>query len=400
MVRAIRRVACAVSGGVDSAVAALLLKRKGYDVTGFYMRNWDIRDEQGVCPSESDVESASWVCKTLQIPFHQVDFVKEYWINVFSEMVQDYEGGLTPNPDVLCNRHIKFKAFYEYARQRAGADAVATGHYARLSNAEFPTVAPSESVRLLRGVDRVKDQTLFLSQVSQRALRRTIFPLGEYTKDVVRKIACSAGMERIAASKESMGICFIGKRQFRDFMAQYVDPRPGKFIDLDSGQVVGSHNGLHLYTVGQRCGLPGRCYYIAEKMVDTGDITVVSDHHHPALYTTTLRTEQPHWIHSAPEQLITDGEFHCSFRFQHTREPIPCVVTPCVDHPWHGPSARSHLYVSLDRPQRAITAGQYAVFYHGDECLGSARILRPGPSFHALNVGRLQDTTNSNGSST
>ncbi|XP_043218232.1 mitochondrial tRNA-specific 2-thiouridylase 1-like isoform X3 [Amphibalanus amphitrite] len=315
MGRQIKRVVCAMSGGVDSSVAALLLKQKGYEVLGFFMRNWDIRDEQGVCKADQDAEDAAWVCKKLQIPFQEVNFVKEYWNDVFSEMIRDYESGITPNPDILCNRHIKFTALLEHARHTVGADALATGHYARTSAGEFATEYSGQQVRLLKAVDRLKDQTFFLSQVPQKALRRTIFPLGEFTKGVVKKIASSAGLERIAARKESMGICFIGKRNFSEFIAQYVDPRPGNFEDFY-----------------------GR------------------------------------------------GMLECEFKFQHTESLVPCVVTSRTHNPWHRSPSKNDLTVSLANPLRALTPGQFAVFYRGDECLGSARILRPGPSQFDLDV--------------
>ncbi|XP_043218226.1 mitochondrial tRNA-specific 2-thiouridylase 1-like isoform X1 [Amphibalanus amphitrite] len=388
MGRQIKRVVCAMSGGVDSSVAALLLKQKGYEVLGFFMRNWDIRDEQGVCKADQDAEDAAWVCKKLQIPFQEVNFVKEYWNDVFSEMIRDYESGITPNPDILCNRHIKFTALLEHARHTVGADALATGHYARTSAGEFATEYSGQQVRLLKAVDRLKDQTFFLSQVPQKALRRTIFPLGEFTKGVVKKIASSAGLERIAARKESMGICFIGKRNFSEFIAQYVDPRPGNFVDLETREVVGRHNGVHQWTVGQRCNIAGlaRAYFVAEKLTDSGDILVAPGHDHPALYSSTVHAGQPHWIHSPPEDFYGRGMLECEFKFQHTESLVPCVVTSRTHNPWHRSPSKNDLTVSLANPLRALTPGQFAVFYRGDECLGSARILRPGPSQFDLDV--------------
>lgn len=212
----IRNIVVGISGGVDSAVAALLLKNKGFNITGVFMRNWDIKDETGYCIVEKDFEDARWVCDRLKIPLVQVDFVKDYWHEVFSDLIEKYQSGYTPNPDILCNKNIKFNKFFELARSRFHADAIATGHYARTSfGAYLENYKADTNVRLLQALDNKKDQTFFLNQVSQQSLRRCMFPLGDYLKNNVKKIAEEAGLHRIARKKESMGICFVGKLHTR-----------------------------------------------------------------------------------------------------------------------------------------------------------------------------------------
>ncbi|EGW00759.1 Mitochondrial tRNA-specific 2-thiouridylase 1 [Cricetulus griseus] len=229
----------------------------GYQVTGVFMKNWDSLDEHGVCAADKDCEDAYKVCQLLDIPFHQVSYVKEYWNDVFSDFLNEYEKGRTPNPDIMCNKHIKFSCFYHYAVDNLGADAVATGHYARTSLEDEEVFEQKHTkrpdglfrnrfevrnpVKLLQAADSYKDQTFFLSQVSQDALRRTIFPLGELTKDFVKKIAAENRLHHVLQKKESMGICFIGKRNFEHFILQYLQPRPGKFISIEDNKVLGTH---------------------------------------------------------------------------------------------------------------------------------------------------------------
>ncbi|XP_036762515.1 mitochondrial tRNA-specific 2-thiouridylase 1 isoform X4 [Manis pentadactyla] len=259
---AARHVVCALSGGVDSAVAALLLRRRGYQVTGVFMKNWDLLDEHGVCTADKDCDDAYRVCQILDIPFHQVSYVKEYWNDVFSDFLNEYEKGRTPNPDIVCNKHIKFRCFFHYAVDNLGADAVATGHYARTSLEDEEVFQQKyikrpeglfrnrfevrNAVKLLQAADSFKDQTFFLSQVSQDALRRTLFPLGGLTKDFVKKIAAENRLHHVLQKKESMGICFIGKRNFERFILQYLQPQPGKFISVEDSKVLGTHKGAAL----------------------------------------------------------------------------------------------------------------------------------------------------------
>ncbi|XP_076469227.1 mitochondrial tRNA-specific 2-thiouridylase 1-like [Babylonia areolata] len=377
----ISRVVCGMSGGVDSAVSALLLKKKGYEVVGLFMKNWDVADETGRCAADADLQDAELACHALDIPLHQVNFVKEYWHQVFSEMVRDYQKGVTPNPDIMCNKHIKFDAFFRHATQTLDADAISTGHYARTSaDYDLDSVDPRKGVQLLKSADSVKDQTFFLSQISQQALQRTIFPVGELRKDVVKRIAVEAGLEKIAKRKESMGICFIGSRQFQRFMEEYVEPKPGNFLDVETGDVVGQHKGIHYWTLGQRANIPGlrRAYFIAEKNAQTNDIIVASGTDHPALFCQTLFTGTPHWICKPPRSLMEEQMVDLDFRFQHKHPLVSCTATL---------SGGNTLIVSISRPMRAVTPGQYAVFYRGDECLGSAKILRTGPSLFTLSYG-------------
>ncbi|XP_055483151.1 mitochondrial tRNA-specific 2-thiouridylase 1 isoform X2 [Psammomys obesus] len=354
---ALRHVVCALSGGVDSAVAALLLRRRGYQVTGVFMKNWDSLDEQGVCAADRDCEDAYKVCQILDIPFHQVSYVKEYWNDVFSDFLNEYEKGRTPNPDIICNKHIKFSCFYHYA-------------------------VDNLAVKLLQAADSFKDQTFFLSQVSQDALRRTIFPLGDLTKDFVKKIAAENRLHHVLQKKESMGICFIGKRNFERFILQYLQPRPGKFISVEDNTVLGTHKGWFLYTLGQRAKISGlrEPWYVVEKDGTKGDVLVAPRGDHPALYRDLLRTNRVHWIaEEPPAALVRDKMMECHFRFYHQMALVPCVLTLNQD---------GTVWVTAVKAVRALALGQFAVFYKGDECLGSGKILRLGPSAYTLQKGK------------
>uniref|UniRef100_W5NGP1 Mitochondrial tRNA-specific 2-thiouridylase 1 n=2 Tax=Lepisosteus oculatus TaxID=7918 RepID=W5NGP1_LEPOC len=395
---AVRHVVCAMSGGVDSSVAALLLKRRGYQLTGVFMRNWDSLDEQGVCTSERDCEDAYKVCHMLDIPFHQVSYVKEYWHEVFSNLLKEYQKGRTPNPDILCNKQIKFKHFFNYAVNSLGADAIATGHYARTSlededvfQQRHYTTPQSlfrdrfeirNSVRLYQAADLFKDQTFFLSQISQNALRRTIFPLAGLTKDFVKKVAAEAGFRHILRKKESMGICFIGERNFEKFILEYLEPHPGNFVSIEDGKIMGTHKGWFTFTLGQRARIGGQrdAWFVVDKDVTTGDVFVAPTTNHPALFRDNLRTDRFHWIaEEPPAELIRTKMMECHFRFLHQMPLMPCTVTLNQD---------GTVWVTLAKPVRALTPGQFAVFYKGDECLGSGKIVRLGPSMHTLQLGR------------
>ncbi|NXT83798.1 MTU1 thiouridylase, partial [Zapornia atra] len=417
-----RRVACAVSGGVDSAVAALLLRRRGYQVTGVFMKNWDPLDEQGACSVDRDCEDAYRVCQKLDIPFHQVSYVKEYWNEVFSDLLKEYELGRTPNPDIVCNKHIKFNYFLHYAMDNLGADAIATGHYARTSLEDEEVFQHKHvkrpqrlfrnrfevrnTVKLLQGADLFKDQTFFLSQISQDALRKTIFPLGDLTKSFVKKIAAEHGLHHVLKKKEawrhylfhmfflclygftttfpfqSMGVCFIGERNFENFLLEYLEPQPGNFVSIEDKKVMGTHKGWFLYTIGQRARLAGLkdAWFVVDKDVRTGDVFVAPSTNHPALYRDLLRTNRVHWIaEEPPAELVRDKMMECHFRFQHQMALVPCVLTLNQD---------GSVWVTLVKPARAIAPGQFAVFYKGDECLGSGKILRMGPSVYTLQQGK------------
>ncbi|XP_075455894.1 mitochondrial tRNA-specific 2-thiouridylase 1 isoform X1 [Ascaphus truei] len=396
--QAARRVVCAMSGGVDSSVTALLLRRRGYQVTGVFMNNWDAVDEHGGCSAERDCDDAYRVCQKLDIPFHQVSYVKEYWHDVFSYFLNEYEKGRTPNPDILCNKHIKFKYFLSYAINNLGADAVATGHYARTSQEDEEVFQQRyiqrpqtlfrnrfevrNDVKLLQAADRFKDQTFFLSQISQDAVRKTIFPLGGLTKDFVKKMAAEAGFHHVLKRKESMGMCFIGERNFENFILEYLEPQPGNFVSLEDGKIMGEHKGWFLFTLGQRARIGGQqdAWFVVDKNVTTGNVFVAPTTDHPALYRDLLRTDRVHWIcEDPPAELVKDKMMECHFRFQHQMALVPCVLTLNQD---------GTVWVTLVRPIRALTPGQFAVFYKGDECLGSGKIMRLGPSMYTLQQGQ------------
>ncbi|XP_029317815.1 mitochondrial tRNA-specific 2-thiouridylase 1 [Cottoperca gobio] len=393
----IRHIVCAMSGGVDSSVAALLLKRRGYSVTGVFMKNWDSLDETGVCTTEKDCEDAYRVCQSLDIPFHQVTYVKEYWHEVFSKLLKEYEKGRTPNPDILCNKHIKFNHFHKYAINTLGADAMATGHYARTSQEDEevfqqPT-APlmtlfrdrfeiRNPVRLYKCADLLKDQTFFLSQISQDALRQTMFPLAGLTKGFVKKIAAEAGFHHVLQKKESMGICFIGERNFENFILEYLEPKPGNFVSIEDGTVKGTHKGWFTLTLGQRARIGGQKdpLFVVDKDVTTGDVFVAPTTNHPALFRDTVGTDRFHWVTvDPPPELVKTKMMECHFRFHHQMPLIPCTVTLNMN---------GSVWVSLSRPVRALTPGQFAVLYKGEECLGSGKILHLGPSEYTLQQGR------------
>ncbi|KAL1512866.1 hypothetical protein ABEB36_002378 [Hypothenemus hampei] len=374
----IKRVALGISGGVDSAIAALLLKNRGYDVQGVFMKNWDISDEKGSCRADEDYKDAAYVCEKLKIKLHHVNFVKEYWNEVFCALIREYESGFTPNPDVLCNRNLKFHHFYNYAIDKLKVDAIATGHYANTSFGPFlENFKPNQAVKLLKAKDSIKDQTFFLCQVHQEALQRTMFPLGDLMKWEVKQMAIENGLEKIAVKAESMGICFIGSRNFKDFIEQYIPDKPGKFIDIDTGETIGEHKGLHQWTLGQRSGLHGLPdpYFVCRKNVDDNIIYVAQGTKHPVMHSNLLCTSSPHWIHSTPKELLNDQILFSDFKFQHSQNSVSCKVCQTTNG----------LVVKLEEPMRAVTAGQYAVFYQGQECLGSAKILDIGASNFTLN---------------
>ncbi|XP_037873298.1 mitochondrial tRNA-specific 2-thiouridylase 1 isoform X1 [Bombyx mori] len=361
------KVALGVSGGVDSAVAALLLKRAGYQVEGVFMRNWDSNYEAGYCSDENDFADATFVCRKLNIPLHRVYFIKEYWNEVFTVLLQEYQTGFTPNPDILCNRYIKFDSFYQHCRNNLGIDVIATGHYANTSFGPFlEYYNKTEDVKLLQPKDKFKDQTFFLSQVKQYSLKRCMFPLANLLKTEVREIAKKEGLLNVANKKDSTGICFIGKKKFQDFIAEYIDTKKGQFIDIDTGRIVGVHEGLHKWTVGQRCCLPNcrDAYFVLKKDLATNNIYVVAGTKHSALWNNICITMPPHWIRREPLELTENGVLNCYFRFQHTKPLAPCKTVKNSEG----------LTIILKNNLRAITEGQYAVLYKDGECLGSAKM--------------------------
>jgi tRNA-specific 2-thiouridylase len=346
-----------MSGGVDSSVAAWLLLQQGYDVQGLFMSNWD-EDEDGYCTSAQDYQDARRVCEQLGIELHKVSFAGEYRERVFAYFLEEYRAGRTPNPDVLCNREIKFGVCFEYAR-RLGADFVATGHYARVTH--------SPSVRLLKGLDPQKDQSYFLHAMPSSALARTLFPVGELEKHEVRRIARDLTLP-VFDKKDSTGICFIGERPFAEFLSRYLPAQPGAIETLD-GQVIGRHQGLMYYTLGQRQGLRigGRNdatdepWYVAAKDLQRNVLNVVQGHDHPALFADRMQVGQLTWVTSPPSQ----AQFPCKAKVRYRQADQDCTAT------FH---TQGSCEVTFDEPQRAVTPGQYAVFYSDDECLGGGVI--------------------------
>jgi tRNA-specific 2-thiouridylase len=347
-----------MSGGVDSSVAAHLLLEQGYRVEGLFMTNWE-EDEDGYCTAATDYQDARKVADRLGIPLHKVSFAAQYRDRVFANFLDEYRAGRTPNPDVLCNREIKFGVCFDYA-MRLGAEFVATGHYARVEHAP--------RVRLLKGLDTNKDQSYFLSAVSQRALARTLFPIGGLPKTEVRSIAKSLALP-VHDKKDSTGICFIGERPFAAFLANYLPAQPGT-IQTTNGETVGQHRGLMYYTLGQRQGLgiggtrnhAEEPWYVVDKNLARNVLIVEQGQDHPALYSDSLTAALVHWIaDDAPEKT-----FRCSAKVRYRQNDQSCSVILAVD----GTTAN----VAFDQPQRAVTPGQFVVFYSGDECLGSGVI--------------------------
>ncbi|OGN56497.1 MAG: tRNA 2-thiouridine(34) synthase MnmA [Chlamydiae bacterium RIFCSPHIGHO2_12_FULL_44_59] len=342
-----KTVVVGLSGGVDSSVSALLLKRLGYNVIGLFMKNWE---EEGQCKAAEDYEDVVKVSTKLGIPHYSVNFTKEYRETVFQDFLVSYKAGYTPNPDILCNREIKFKVFLEKALE-LGADYLATGHYCQRD----------PDGRLLRGEDPTKDQSYFLHAVSQKALQKVLFPIGDKRKSEVRKMAKEQGLAT-AEKKDSTGICFIGKRAFKPFLEDYLQPQPGPFETLD-GTVVGTHDGIQFYTIGQRKGMKlggeGDAWYVVDKDVPRNAVIVVRGANHPALFSDWLRASHFTWIAETPLLPL-----RCTAKVRYRQEDTPCTLLESGE-------------VLFDKPQRAVTPGQSIVFYEGKLCLGGAIIRSP-----------------------
>lgn len=345
-----------MSGGVDSAVSALLLKRQGFDVIGVFMNNWEEKDEHGVCTSQEDWQDVQDSCEVIGIPYYSVNFAKEYEDRVFTHFLNEYKAGRTPNPDVLCNREIKFKAFLDYA-MKIGASKMATGHF----------VKTDASGSLLRGSDPGKEQSYFLYMLKQHQLKMSLFPVGGLQKARVREIAREAGLP-VSDKKDSTGICFIGERRFKAFLKNYLPGQEGDIVS-DAGEALGRHDGLMYYTIGQRKGLgigghgDGRSWFVAEKDLASNRLIVVQGEDHPKLYKGEALLDQITWVGGPPCKEGEPVNLQVKLRYRQADQKAKLV--------FHGEQGR----LLFENPQRAVTPGQSAVFYQGDFCLGGGIVL-------------------------
>lgn len=348
------KIAIGISGGVDSAVSAYLLKKQGYDVMGVFMKNWNEEDENGVCTADRDFEDVRRVCDKIGIPYYSVNFAREYWERVFSLFLEEYKAGRTPNPDVLCNKEIKFKAFLDFCMD-IGAEEIATGHYCRVNK--------WDGTRLLKGRDSRKDQSYFLCTLKAEQLEQVEFPVGGYTKEYVRQIARDAGLP-VADKKNSTGICFIGERNFRKFLQGYLPAQPGE-MRTTAGEYIGMHQGLMYYTLGQRRGLniggrgTGERWFVVDKDLKNNILYVEQGEDSPKLYSRVCAVGSFSFVNPMDVK-----EFDCTAKFRY-RQP---------DQKVHVYVEGDHVLIEAREKQRAVTPGQYAVLYSGDECLGGGPV--------------------------
>jgi tRNA (5-methylaminomethyl-2-thiouridylate)-methyltransferase len=357
-----KRVVLGMSGGVDSSVAAILLKEQGYEVIGVFMKNWEEKDDNGNCMAEEDYKDVVTVAEQLDIPYYSVNFVKEYWDKVFTYFLDEYKKGRTPNPDVMCNKEIKFKAFLDYAI-KLGADYVATGHYARIIHEEKDGKIKSV---MLRGIDDNKDQTYFLCQLSQKQLEKVLFPIGEYTKPQIREIAEKYNLAT-AKKKDSTGICFIGERDFNEFLSKYLPAKGGNIVNTE-GKILGKHNGLMYYTIGQRKGIgignskegTGEPWFVVDKNLETNEL-IVTQGDRSVLYSKGLIATDFNFIN------MEDMEFplECTVKFRYRQSDSKAVIKKLPDEKYE---------VLFDEPQKAVTPGQIVVAYKDEVCLGGGVI--------------------------
>jgi tRNA-uridine 2-sulfurtransferase len=352
-----------MSGGVDSSVSALILKQQGYRVIGMFMKNWEEKDESAECTSAQDYRDVERVCQQLDIPYYSIEFIQEYWDRVFKDFLKEYRAGRTPNPDILCNREIKFNVFLQKALE-LGADYLATGHYARCGIEE-------DGFSLLKGLDAGKDQSYFLYTLKEETLSKVLFPIGGMEKSQVRHLAREHDLAT-HAKKDSTGICFIGERDFREFLSQYIAAQPGE-LRLLSGNTVGTHQGCAYYTLGQRRGLglggEGEAWYVVAKDVEQNIVYVERGERHPALYSDYLLASEPSWVRKSTQLQMP---YRCQAKVRYRQKDQACSVTLVDD---------GRLRVDFDVPQRAMTPGQSVVFYQGEICLGGAVIDSVGPSY-------------------
>jgi len=357
-----KKVVLGMSGGVDSSVAAILLKEQGYDVIGVFMKNWEEKDDNGVCLSEEDYKDVIAVAEQLEIPYYSVNFVKEYWDKVFTYFLNEYKRGRTPNPDVMCNKEIKFRAFLDYA-MKIGADYVATGHYARIIHEEKDRNIKSV---MLRGVDDNKDQTYFLCQLNQEQLEKVLFPLGNYTKPQIREIAEKYNL-KTAKKKDSTGICFIGERNFNEFLSKYLPAKKGNIVNTE-GKILGRHNGLMYYTIGQRKGIgigntkegTGEPWFVVDKDLEKNEL-VVTQGDNSVLYSTGLIATDFNFIN---KDEIT-FPLNCTVKYRYRQDDSKAVINKLNENEYE---------VIFDKPQKAVTLGQIVVAYNGEKCLGGGVI--------------------------
>lgn len=348
-----------LSGGVDSSVAALLLKEQGYNVQALFMKNWEEDDSENYCAASQDLADAQAVCDRLQIQLHTVNFAAEYWDNVFENFLQEYRSGRTPNPDILCNKEIKFKVFLDHARQ-LGADFIATGHYVQKN-------FQNGINHLCKAKDSSKDQSYFLYTLGQEQLAPSLFPLGDLQKSRVREIAAAAGFVT-HDKKDSTGICFIGERRFKDFLAKYVSGEPGN-IETPEGKIIGKHEGLMYYTLGQRQGIgiggqreQGTApWYVAEKDLKRNALIVVQGDSHPLLFSQGLHCGQLSWVSGKSPSM----PLHCAAKTRYRQQEVACTVNT---------EDGINYDVFFTHPQRAVTPGQSVVFYQAEVCLGGGII--------------------------
>ena len=353
------RIVVGLSGGVDSAVAAMLLKDQGHEVIGVFMKNWDEEDEAGQCPAERDFRDVTLICDRIGIPYYAVSFAKEYWDRVFTLFLDEYRAGRTPNPDVLCNREIKFRAFLDHAL-KMGADRIATGHFVRTD----------PEGHLLKGADPDKDQSYFLYMLHDDQLKKAVFPVGGMTKAQVRALARERGLP-VSEKKDSTGICFIGERRFKTFLQTYLPARPGPMVTPE-GEEVGRHDGLMYYTLGQRRGLgiggrgDGRSFFVVGKDLKNNRLIVAQGDDHPLLWSGCSVAEDATFV---KEPLPENEAVHlcCRFRYRQKDQGVTVV------------RKGSRLYIRHDAPQRAVTPGQSAVLYMGDRCVGGGIIASADP---------------------
>ncbi len=354
------KVICGMSGGVDSSVSAFILQQQGYQVEGLFMKNWEEDDDTDYCTAAADLADAQAVCDKLGIKLHKINFAAEYWDNVFEHFLTEYKAGRTPNPDILCNKEIKFKAFLEYAAEDLGADFIATGHYVRRGEKDGEAL-------LLRGLDNNKDQSYFLYALNKKQVGQSLFPVGEIEKPIVRAIADDLGLAT-AKKKDSTGICFIGERKFKDFLARFLPAQPGE-IKTTEGEVIGRHDGLMYHTLGQRRGLgiggiKGKgenAWYVVEKDLVNNVLVVAQGLDNSALLSRGLVAQQLQWVSERPLR----ENLRCTVKTRYRQADIPCEIRPIDDNT---------IEVYFDEPQIAVTPGQSAVFYLGEVCLGGGII--------------------------